>query len=66
MRFISNFYKQALIKPWMRSLYKIIEAVENELNESENKLAPSIVMHLIDSGKIKLTCETESCGLLFQ
>jgi len=53
-------------KKMTTSLYEIVEAVEDELNESENKLVPSIVMHLIDSGKIKLTCETKSCGLLFQ
>ncbi len=47
------------------SLYNIIEAVEEELNESENKLVPSIVMHMIDRGKIKLTCETKSCRFLF-
>jgi len=46
------------------SLYNIVEAIEEELNESENKLVPSIVMHMMDSGKIKLTCETKSCRFL--
>lgn len=47
------------------SLYQLIEAVREELNESETRLAPSIVMHMIDQGKIKLTCETKSCRYLF-
>jgi hypothetical protein len=47
------------------NLLNIIEAVEEELNESERKLAPSIVTHMINNGKIKLTCETKSCRFLF-
>jgi len=46
------------------NLYSIIEAIEGELHTEETELVPSIVMHMIDSGKIKLTCETNSCRSL--
>lgn len=46
------------------NLFNIIEAIEEELHTEETELVPSIISHMIDSGKIKLTCETNSCRSL--
>jgi hypothetical protein len=47
------------------NLYQIIESVGEQLQTEETGLLSSIVSHLIDSGKIRLTCETESCRSLW-
>lgn len=46
-------------------LYHIIESVEEQLQTDETGLLSPIVLHMIDSGKIRLTCETESCRSLW-
>ena len=46
------------------NLYSIIESIEEELKSNEVELIPAIIQHMIDSGQIKLTCESESCGYL--
>jgi hypothetical protein len=47
------------------NLYQIIESVEEQLKAEETGLLSSIVLHLIDSGKIRLSCETKSCRSLW-
>ena len=46
------------------NLFRLIESIEEELHADESELIPSIIMHMIESGKIKLTCETENCSYL--
>lgn len=46
------------------SLYSIIESIEEELSTDESGLIPSIIAHMIESGKIRLTCETDNCRYL--
>ena len=43
------------------NLFAIINAIEEELGSDEKELIPSIIRHMIDTGKIKLTCETQRC-----
>ncbi|RJP78776.1 MAG: hypothetical protein C4522_12050 [Desulfobacteraceae bacterium] len=46
------------------SLYSIIESIEEELRTGESEMIPTIIAHMIESGKIKLTCETDNCRYL--
>jgi len=36
------------------TLYELIEAISSVVEEAEERLVPEIVLHLIDSGKIRI------------
>ncbi len=44
------------------SLYDLFETVYEEVDKEEEDLVPSVVMHMIDSGKIKLLCKDDACS----
>ncbi len=44
------------------SLYDLFETVYSEVDKDDENLVSSVVMHMIDTGKIKLLCEDEACS----
>ncbi len=44
------------------SLYDLFETVYNEVESEEENLVPSVVIHMIDTGRIKLLCKDEVCS----
>jgi hypothetical protein len=41
------------------TLYELIEAINEVVRAGEERLIPLIVLHMIDSGKIKLSTSTD-------
>ncbi len=44
------------------NLYNLFEAVFDEVDTEDENIVPSVVMHLIDTGKVKLVCKDTNCS----
>ncbi len=53
---------KALTDTHTTNLYDLFETVYNEVTNEEEDLVPSVVMHMINTGKIKLLCKDEVCS----
>lgn len=49
-------FKFVRITSTKTTLYELIEAISNVIEAGEESLVPQVVLHLIDSGKIRIFC----------